>query len=63
MAAANKSGFAVRVAPRARPGNWLPTGGIDHYILMLRFYDTPVGVSTRAGAEAPMPAIRTRGCS
>jgi hypothetical protein len=55
--------FEITVSPRARPGNWLPTGGIDSYILMLRFYDTSLGIATRAGREAPMPAIRwTRFC-
>ena len=55
--------FEITVSPRARPGNWLPTGGIDSYILMLRFYDTSLGIATRAGREAPMPAIRsTRIC-
>ena len=60
----NASGeFEITVSPRARPGNWLPTGGIDSYILMLRFYDTSLGIATRAGREAPMPAIRsTRIC-
>jgi hypothetical protein len=55
--------FEMTVSPRARPGNWLPTGGIDKYILMLRFYDTSLGIATRAGREAPMPTIRlTRTC-
>ena len=55
--------FEITVSSRARPGNWLPTGGIDSYILMLRFYDTSLGIATRAGREAPMPAIRlTRVC-
>jgi hypothetical protein len=55
--------FEITVSPRARTGNWLPTGGIDSYILMLRFYDTSLGIATRAGREAPMPAIRsTRIC-
>lgn len=51
--------FEVVVGPRARPGNWLPTGGVERYVLMMRFYDTPVGVATRAEREAPMPAINT----
>jgi hypothetical protein len=55
--------FTVRIGPRARYGNWLPTGGIESYILVLRFYDTPVGVATRAGREAPMPTITQRGCA
>ena len=54
--------FRIDVAPRAQPGNWLPTGGIEHYILMLRFYDTPVGVSTKEGREVPMPAVKTERC-
>jgi hypothetical protein len=54
--------FAIIAAPRSRAGNWLPTGGAEHYVLVLRLYDTPVGVATRAGREAPMPAILTRSC-
>lgn len=52
----------IVVAPRAEPGNWLPTGGIEHYILALRFYDTSVGVATREGREVAMPDIVTRSC-
>jgi hypothetical protein len=55
--------FEIVTAPRARPGNWLPTGGIERYVLVLRLYDTPVGVATRAGREAPMPSLTQRGCS
>jgi hypothetical protein len=51
----------VVIAPRARSGNWLPTGGIDRYMLVLRFYDTPVGIATRAGREAPMPSVQMAG--
>jgi hypothetical protein len=54
--------FEVVVGPRANPGNWLPTGGIERYQLLLRLYDTAVGVSTKAGREVPMPAVMTRGC-
>jgi hypothetical protein len=55
--------FTIRIGPRARYGNWLPTGGVGRYILVLRLYDTPVGVATRAGREAPMPAITARECA
>ena len=55
--------FSIHVGPRARPGNWLPTGGVERYILVLRLYDSPVGVATRAGREAPMPAITARECA
>jgi hypothetical protein len=54
--------FDIVVAPRANPGNWLPTGGIERYMLILRLYDTAVGVSTKAGREVPMPAVTTRSC-
>ena len=55
--------FEIHIASRSRAGNWLPTGGIERYALMLRFYDTPVGVATRSKRDAPMPAIATVGCS
>lgn len=54
--------FEIRLAARSRAGNWLPTGGIERYALMLRLYDTPVGVATRTQRDAPMPAIATVGC-
>jgi len=54
--------FDITVAPRASAGNWLPTGGTERYLLLLRLYDTAVGVSTRTGREAPMPSVSTRGC-
>ena len=54
--------FDVVVAPRARAGNWLPTNGVDSYLLVLRLYDSPVGVATRAAREAPMPAV-VQSCS
>jgi len=56
-------GFAITVAPLARPGNWLPTGGADKFVLVLRLYDTPIGVSTGTTKEGPMPAIMRKGCS
>ena len=54
--------FEIRVASRSRAGNWLPTGGLERYALMLRLYDTPVGVATRTQRDAPMPSIATVGC-
>ncbi|MBV8924732.1 MAG: DUF1214 domain-containing protein [Bradyrhizobium sp.] len=55
-------GFEIHIASRSRAGNWLPTGGIERYSLMLRLYDTPVGVATRTQRDAPMPQIATLGC-
>ena len=59
---ASDGGFEVRVAARSRAGNWLPTGGLDKYVLALRLYDTPVGVATRTQKDAPMPSVVTMGC-
>ena len=55
--------FAIAVAPQARPGNWLPTGGIERFVLVWRLYDTPLGVATRTTKVGPMPAIVRKGCS
>lgn len=55
--------FTIRIGPRARFGNWLPTGGVEHYTLILRLYDSPVGVATRAGREAPMPSVTAKECA
>jgi len=55
--------FDIVLAPRARPGNWLPTGGIDRYVVVLRLYDTPVGVATRTAKDAPMPALTAGACA
>jgi len=54
--------FGITIGPRARPGNWLPTGGVERYVLALRLYDTPVGLATRSGRDTPMPAISQKGC-
>jgi len=54
--------FDIRIAPRSRSGNWLPTGGLDRYLLVVRLYDTPVGAATRSQRDAPMPAITTVAC-
>jgi len=55
--------FAISVGPRARPGNWLPSGGIEQYVLVLRLYDTPIGVASMTSREGPMPAIVRKDCS
>lgn len=54
--------FDLSLAPRARAGNWLPTGAVEQYILVLRLYDTPFGVATRTAREVAMPSIELRSC-
>ncbi len=53
----------INVGPRARPGNWLPSGGVEKFVLVWRLYDTPIGVAMRTTKEGPMPAIVRKGCS
>jgi len=55
--------FTITVAPLARPGNWLPTGGIEHFLLVWRLYDTPIGVAATTMKEGPMPTVERRGCT
>ena len=55
--------FAISVGPRARPGNWLPSGGIEQFVLIWRLYDTPIGVASLTTKEGPMPAIARKSCS
>jgi len=55
--------FEIVLSARARPGNWLPTGGIDRYLIVMRLYDTPVGVASRTAKDAPMPAVQETGCT
>ncbi|CAA0088029.1 Uncharacterised protein [Starkeya nomas] len=73
--AADRSGFTstevvwnrdgtldVLLGPRARPGNWLPTGARDRIVLTLRLYDTPVGLANRTSDAPQMPNLVTERC-
>lgn len=60
---ASDGAIDISVAPRARAGNWLPTGGVERYMLVMRFYDSPIGVASRTGRETPMPSVKLRSCS
>jgi hypothetical protein len=55
--------FAINVGPRARSGNWLPSGGIERFVLVWRLYDTPIGVASLTTKEGPMPAVVRKDCS
>ena len=55
--------FTIMVAPLARPGNWLPTGGIERFVLVWRLYDTPIGVATPTMEDGPMPTVERKACS
>jgi hypothetical protein len=55
--------FVINVGPRARSGNWLPSGGIERFVLVWRLYDTPIGVASTTTKEGPMPAVVRKSCS
>jgi hypothetical protein len=52
----------IVLAPRAREGNWIPTGGRDRLVAILRLYDAPVGLGSRSGEATEMPVIRQEYC-
>jgi len=54
--------FEIVAAPRPRAGNWLPVVKAERYQLMLRLYDTPIGITTPSGPGTPMPAVIRREC-
>lgn len=54
--------FAIAIASRARPGNWLPVAPDQPFILMLRVYDTTVSASASAIDASLMPNIRRQRC-
>ena len=52
----------VALGPRARAGNWLPTGARDRIVLTFRLYDTAVGLANRTSDAPEMPRILTEHC-
>jgi hypothetical protein len=54
--------FEIVLAPRARSGNWLPTGDRERIALVLRLYDAPVGLATRSGERVEMPTVTQTLC-
>ena len=54
--------FSITVSRGVQPGNWLPLGSADGFLLVLRFYDTPVSATASALNAAIMPLITKNGC-
>jgi hypothetical protein len=52
--------FEIKISRQARPGNWLPLGGVAKFILVLHIYDSELSAATGAISAATMPVI-TRG--
>ena len=53
----------IVLAPRARSGNWIPTGGRENVSAVFRLYDAPVGLGGRSANTLEMPAIWQELCS
>jgi hypothetical protein len=53
--------FRIAIAPRARPGNWLPTGGHGPFVLVLRIHG-PDPTYVKAPRSVPVPALELEGC-
>lgn len=54
--------FSIIIAPQARPGNWLPVGQTESYVLVLRLYDTELDTGATALATEDLPSIRKAAC-
>ena len=51
----------IWLSPRVHDGNWLPTGENERIAAVLRLYDTPTGIFSRAEV-AEMPKVVTERC-
>ena len=54
--------FSIVLARDAQPGNWLPTGDANAFLLVLRAYDSPVSATASALTEKGLPAIDRVSC-
>ena len=52
----------IALSPRARDGNWLPTGARARVRVALRLYDAPFSFSSKDQRDADMPRIVTEHC-
>ncbi len=52
----------ITIAPEARSGDWLPTGGAKAYLLMLNLYDTGLSTIGTVFDAASMPKIAKLAC-
>lgn len=52
----------VKLSPRARPGNWLPTGARPRLKVALRLYDAPFSFTSASADAAVLPRITREAC-
>jgi hypothetical protein len=56
--------FAVEIGPEPVPGNWLPTNGrMGRFIIIFRFYETPLSAPATTLEPEGLPRIELIGCS
>ncbi|WP_082735819.1 DUF1214 domain-containing protein [Polycladidibacter stylochi] len=56
-----QGGYDITLSPQAVAGNWLPSGGSDGLVLVLRLYDTPLGADI-GSSSLRLPAITRSFC-
>lgn len=52
----------IVLAPHARSGNWIPTGGRERISAVLRFYDASLGLGGRFTNKVEMPSVWQEFC-
>ena len=57
-----KGAIDIRLAPRARSGNWLPTGARSRVKVVLRLYDAPFSFTSGASDAVELPRIVQEAC-
>ncbi len=59
----DKAPTEIVISPRARAGNWLPSGAVRRFVLMLRLYDTSLTAGGTDLEALRMPTIERGACS
>jgi hypothetical protein len=54
--------FEIIVSAEARPGNWLPIGGQEPFVLALRLYDTELDAGATALDTRDLPTVLKGSC-
>jgi hypothetical protein len=53
----------IQISASAMPGNWLPVAGDGTFVIVLRFYDTPLSAAASALDWSRLPRLAVTGCS
>jgi hypothetical protein len=55
--------FWIFVSAAAHPGNWLPIGAAEPFLLVLRLYDSPLSATAGGIDASAVPAVERIGCA